>query len=72
MRCSQALGDLERVADRSSGREGSSSQARAKRLAFEQLGDDVGRALVRADVMDRQDVGMIQCSRGLRLLLEAA
>src|SRR5439155_11741 len=39
--------------------------------AVEQLGDDVRGPVVRADVMDRDDVGMIQGSGGARLLLEA-
>jgi hypothetical protein len=38
---------------------------------FEQFRDNVRGAVVSADVIDRQDVGMIQRGRGVRLLLEA-
>ena len=46
----------------------------AQRLAFEKLLDDVGRsvALIRPDVVDGGDVGVIQDSGGFGLLLEAA
>ena len=38
------------------GGSGPRARARAQRLALEQLGDDVRRAVVRADVEDRDDV----------------
>ena len=40
------------------------SDSFAQRLPFEQFRDDVGRALMQAEVMDREDAGMIQ--RGCR------
>src|ERR1043165_6461104 len=43
----------------------------AQRLAFEQLHDDVRRALERADVVDRDEAGMAERARGARLLLES-
>ena len=43
----------------------------AQRLAMQDFADDVRRALVRADVVDREDVGVIQRRRGARFLLEA-
>ena len=46
--------------------------ALAQRLAFEQLRDDVGGALVVTRVVDREDVGMVEQARGAGLLLEAA
>ena len=68
----EALRDLQRVADRPARREGPAGEPLAQRLAFEQLRDDVGRAVVRADVVDRQDVRVVQRRRRLRLLLESA
>ena len=47
------------------------AQPLAQRLALEQLRDDVRRAVVRADVVDREDVRMIQRRGRARLLLEA-
>ena len=44
----------------------------AQRLAFEQLGDHVGRALVGPDVVDLEDVRVVEQAGGARLLLEAA
>ena len=44
----------------------------AKRLAFEKLGDDPGRPLVHADVVDREDIRVIQAARGARFLFEPA
>src|SRR5438477_13117907 len=43
----------------------------AKRLSVEELRDDVRRAGVDPDVVDREDVGVIQLSGGARLLLES-
>jgi hypothetical protein len=47
-------------------------EAVAQRLSLEQLGDEVGRTLVLAEVVDRDEVGMVQRARKARLLLEAA
>ncbi len=44
----------------------------AQRLALEQLRDDVGCTLVSADVVDREDVGMVQHPGRACFLLEAA
>jgi hypothetical protein len=43
----------------------------AQRLALEQFGNDEGRAVVRADVVDRDDVGVVERGDGARFLLEA-
>ena len=43
----------------------------AKRLALQEFADDVGRAFVRADVVDRKDVRMVQRCSGAGFLLEA-
>ena len=55
----------------SANREGPLAQPLAQRPALEQLGDDVGRAAVFADVEDGEDVGVIERSRGARFLLES-
>ena len=41
-------------------------QPLAQGLALEQLGDEVGRAVVRADVVDRDDVRVVQRARRAR------
>ena len=51
---------------------GAAVQPLAQRLALEQLRDDVRRAVVRADVVDREDVRMVQRRGRARFLLEAA
>ncbi len=61
---------LERVVDRLARREPSAGEGRAQRLTFQKLADDVRRPFMRADVVDRRDVGMIEQPRRLRLLLE--
>ena len=59
----QALGDLRRVVDRPCAARSGRPRARAERLALEQLLDDVGRAVVLPDVVDRRDVGMVEDAR---------
>src|SRR5580658_1963160 len=44
----------------------------AQRLAFQQLRDHIGRALVRANIEYRKYVGMVQSSGGEGFLLKAA
>jgi len=41
-------------------------------LAFQQLGDDVGRAVAEADIVHSEDVPVVQRSDGPRFLGEAA
>ncbi len=48
------------------------TEALAQSLPVEQLGHDVGRAVVLADVKDRNDVWMVQGGSGLRFLFKAA
>jgi hypothetical protein len=71
MRRREALGDLDRVVDRLARGKRAARQPRAQGLAFEQLRDDVGSAIVRPEIVDRGDVGVVQAAGGLRLLLEA-
>ncbi len=72
VRGGEAVDDLERVVDRLALREAAAREGRAQRLAFEELLDDVGRAVVLADVVDGGDVGVVPDPGSLRLLLEAA
>ncbi len=67
----EALGDLHRVVDRLADRDRARAEAAPERLALEQLRDDVRRAFVAADVVDRGDVRMVETARGRGLLLEA-
>ena len=48
----------------------SAADTLAERLPVEEFGNDVRRALMRADVVDREDVGMIERRGGARLLFE--
>ena len=73
VRGGEAVDDLERVVDRAARRDPAAREHRAKRLPFEQLLDDIGRAVVaRADVVDGGDVGVVQDPGRAGLLLEAA
>ena len=63
--------DLDRVVERLAQRQRAARHALAQRLAFEQLGDHVRRAVVRADVVDGEDVRVVERAGGARLLLEA-
>ena len=72
VRRGEAARDLGRVVDRLARRQRRAVDPRAERLAFEQLGDDVGSAVVAADVVDREDVRMIEHPGRARFLLEAS
>jgi len=72
VRGGEAVSDLDGILGRLASGQGTCRQSRAERLAFEQLRDDVRRSLVRADVKERDDVGMIQRGGRTGLLLEAA
>src|SRR5690349_6544109 len=68
----QAQGDLGGVVNRLPERQRTGAQAVAQALAFQQLADDIGRAIGLPQVINRKDVGMVERGRGARLLLEAA
>ena len=72
VRGGEAVGDLEGVVDRLALRELSAGERRAQCLSLEQLLDDVGRSIVRPDVVNSRDVGVVQDPGGARLLLESA
>ena len=61
---------LERVLERDVRRERTGPQAFAERLPFEQLGDDVRRALMGPDVVDSENPGVVEHAGGPGLLLE--
>ena len=67
----ESVRELAGVVERDLGGKRSAAERVPQGPAVEQLGDDVRGPVVRADVMDRDDVGMIQGSGGARLLLEA-
>ena len=66
------FGDLPRVIERLSRSDSALLYQLAQLFAFEQLGDDVRRAFMVADVVNRQDVRVVQRRGGERFLLEAA
>jgi hypothetical protein len=73
MRGGQSVRDLPAVVDRLAGWQGAGRQPLAQRLTFEQLRDDVRRMVVgRADVVNREDVGMIEHAGRAGFLLETA
>ena len=67
-----AVGDLRADLDRLAHRDRAAVEPLAQGLAFQQLHDEVGGAVLRADVVDGDDVGMIESGDGARFLLEAA
>lgn len=71
VRGGQPLGELSCIVDRLARREIGAGHFLAQRLTFEQLGHDVGRSCVRADVINDQDVWMIELAGGARFLFEA-
>src|SRR5262245_59167971 len=72
VRGGQAGGDLLGVLDGLARRQRKVIQPRAQYFAFEHFGDEVRRAFVIANVMDRQDVRMVERRGRSRLLLESA
>jgi hypothetical protein len=67
----QPARDLLRVVDSlARGRERTIAQAVAQRFAFEQLGNDIRRAVGLANVVNRKNVGMVQRGRRARFLRE--
>ena len=64
--------DLERPLPGLARRERARAQALAQGLPLEQLGDDVGRAVVGSEIEHRDDAGVVELPGGAGLLLEAA
>ena len=72
VRGGEPVGNLTRVVDGFAWRQRAVLQAGAERFALEQFRDDVGRAVMGADVVNGQDVRVVELPGGARLLLEAA
>ena len=66
----EALRDLERVVHGLLLRNRARVELPAQRLAFQKLHDGVGDAVLVAEVVNREDVGMRERRDGLRLALE--
>jgi hypothetical protein len=72
MRGCQTASNLHRSLDRLSHGKRAVSQSLAQRLAIQELGDEVGCAIVPlADVVDDEDVGVVEGTGGARLLMKA-
>src|SRR5204863_7048278 len=70
--CRESVRELNRVVDRLARGQAVARELGSKRLALQELADDVRRPVVRTNVEDRRDVRMVQESGGAGLLLEAA
>ncbi len=68
----ETVSDLKGIVERLARGEGAARELGAERLAFQELLDDIGSAVMLSDVVDARDVGMVERTRRLRLLLEAA
>ena len=67
----EAVGDLRGNVQRAAIRRWAAAQQRAKVRPLDVLHDDVRRAAVGANFMDRHDVGVIERGCGVRLAREA-
>ena len=70
VRRGKAVSDLDGVVDGLLRRQGS-AELFAERFALQKLRDDEGASLVRPDVVDDEDVGVIELGGGAGFLLEA-
>src|SRR6266849_2631039 len=70
--CRQAMRNLYREVYRFARRQRTGGQTIAKRGPFEKFRHQIGRTLMGTDVVNREKVGMVECTRRTRLLLEAA
>ncbi len=68
----QAMRNLHRKLDRFASRQRPIPQTVAQRGALQKFRDQIGRALVGADIVDGQNVGMVECAGGASFLFEAA
>ena len=67
----QSLRNLRGIVGGLARRQGAVVELRAQAAAFEQLGNDEGRAVLLADIVNGKNVGMIQRRDRARFLLEA-
>src|ERR1019366_9983614 len=70
VRGSESVRDAERILYGAPHRERAGLQRFPQRLPFEQLADQERRSFVLAEVVNRENVGMIQRGNGLRFLLK--
>src|SRR2546423_10499667 len=68
----QAMSDLHRVLDGLAPGQRTAGQTSAERRAFEKFGDKVRGAVMRTHVVNRENIGMIECPRRSRLLFKPA
>jgi hypothetical protein len=71
MRRVERIGDLDRRLQRPVERQRAALEGRRQRLAFEELHDEIGDAVVASDVVQRADVRMTETGDRPRLALEA-
>ena len=71
MCCREALGELDGEVDDLVDCQRLSCELFAERLSLQQFADQIRSALVRADVVDGEDVRMIEGTRSARLDLES-
>src|SRR5260221_6521417 len=71
MRGIERVGNLDAQREQSFQLHGTLGDTVLQRRAFQEFHGDEGLPVLLTDVMDRADVGMIQCGRGLRLTLES-
>jgi hypothetical protein len=72
VRRGEPTSDLDRVIESLARREAGHGEPFAQRLPFEELGNDVRRPLVLAELVNREDAGMIETRRGSSLLFETS
>jgi hypothetical protein len=68
VRCGQSVGNLQGEINGLAGGECAAAQPVTQGFAFQQLGNDVGRAFVFADVKNGENVGVVECGSGACLL----
>ena len=71
VRAIERVGDLDRVADTSLGRQRAACEPRGQRLALEELHDQVGDAVLLAEVVQDADVRMVQRADDAGFAIEA-
>src|SRR5688572_12877686 len=66
----KAASDLQPIVDRLSLRQGNAVNSVAQGFTFKQLGDYVGCSVMRTDLMNDENIGMIETAGGSRLLFK--
>ena len=71
VRCRQSVSDLDGVIECFANRHRAALQQLPQCAALQQLGDQIGCAFKDAELVNREDVGMVECCGGLGFVLEA-